>query len=84
MTEQIVYCVENQTKGIDYGKHNFIYVEGFETISCEYCFLPKDKANFKPLVKRFKDKDGVLWLDHNCLTEPCPHGKFVFIEALEQ
>jgi len=81
--EKVVYCMENQQEGLDYGKHNFIYVKGFG-ISCEFCFLPKEKANFKPLVKRFKDKDGTIWLDHNCQSNPCPHGKTIFVEVVTQ
>ena len=53
MEEKILYCIENQ-QGLDYGKHNFVYVERFG-ISCEFCFLPKEKANFKPIRK---DSDG--------------------------
>jgi len=49
-SQQIFYCIENQQEGLNKGKHNFIFVENFG-ITCEYCFLPKTKANFKPMTK---------------------------------
>ena len=45
-SKQIIYCIENQKEG----KHNFTFKENFG-VTCEFCFLPKTKANFKPIIK---------------------------------
>lgn len=49
-SQQIFYCIENENEGSNKGKHNFIFEETFG-VTCEYCFLPETKANFKPMVK---------------------------------
>ena len=52
-SQQIYYCIENNNNEnpLDEGKHNFVHEEHFTDFACEFCFLPKTKANFKPLVK---------------------------------
>lgn len=48
---EVIYCIENR----DEGKHNFIYEENFG-VTCEFCFLPHSKANFKPIIKDVNGK----------------------------
>jgi len=57
--DQIIYCIENQQEGNNFGKHNFIYEENFG-ITCKFCFLPKQKANYKPIVKGADNKFHLL------------------------
>lgn len=53
-SELIYYCIENNVNG----KHNFIYNELFNNFFCEFCFLTKDKANYKPMKK---DSNGKFY-----------------------
>ena len=46
MNEKIYYCIENET-----GKHNYVKEDGFTEFTCEFCFLPKHLANYKPMRK---------------------------------
>lgn len=56
-TNQIYYCIENHDNEnpLNEGKHNFIYVENFG-LSCEFCFLPSEKANYKPMKRKSNNK----------------------------
>ena len=63
MSQQIYYCIENNDNEdrLNEGKHNFVYEEDFPThFACEFCFLSKDKANFKPLVRKSNGKFSFL------------------------
>ena len=61
MSNQIYFCIENHDNEnpLNEGKHNFIFEENFG-ISCEFCFLPKHKANFKPLARNSNGKFSYL------------------------
>jgi len=62
LTNQIYYCIENNSnpEPLDEGKHNFIFVEHFTDFTCEFCFLPKNKANFKPMIRNSNGKFSYL------------------------
>ena len=53
--ERIVYCIENQQPGTGYGKHHYAYDDDFGMF-CKFCFLPKDKANYKPMKRTLRNK----------------------------
>jgi len=68
LNQQILYCIENQKEGLDYGKHNFIFNENLGLWGCEFCFLPKEKANFKPMRK---NEDGKFHFVEICSMLGC-------------
>lgn len=47
--EQIYYCIENtgNENPNNEGKHQYLNDEF--GVNCKFCFLPKDKANYKPM-----------------------------------
>ncbi len=49
--DKILFCIENQKEGTNYGKHHYIFDELSQRHICKFCFLPKEKANYKPLYK---------------------------------
>lgn len=62
MSNQIYFCIENHDNenSLNEGKHNFIFEEHFTYFTCEFCFLPKSKANFKPMIRNSNGKFSYL------------------------
>lgn len=62
LSQQIYFCIENHDNEdpMNEGKHNFVNQEHFTDFACEFCFLTKDRANFKPMVRNSNGKFSYL------------------------